>query len=1038
MTVWTRHGAVHSAAPLWALWVALELCGRAAEGSLVSRPSRLEQMGYASVAWTEAQGLPTQRVQALAQARDGHLWIGTAQGLARFDGQRFTVFDSVNTPEMVSDDCTALAEDTEGALWVGTTHGLLVRRAGRFVGVGRQDGLIEDEVRLLEPSRRGGVWVTGKHGVHRWHAGGVERWASTEGLIHDRVYCLREAPDGRLWVGTEYGLQALDPGATRFGEDLGGAGRSLQYGVHGVWAEDGGAVWMYWSQHGSAELRRYESGGWRTYRVGGPVDLVGWPAWLVRDRRGRVWMSAGRHGLDCFVDGQFVRLTGTDGLAGEWVLSLIEDRDGNLWVGTEGGLNCWHRLRVGTVTTRDGLPNTNAWAVIETRDGARWIGTDGGLTKLTRDKATTLEPAGDEPRRKFIRALLEDREGRLWVGTGGGGIEIHAGQDVSHQELPGGLSGNKVRALAQTRDGSIWVGTEGGLHRCDAGGWRTYGVSEGLPHGDVRALLEDREGALWVGTYGGGVARSAASGWECFNTQDGLANDYVWAFCEGAQGVLWVASRTGLSWRTGGRWFSATVRDGLLEHTVNSVIEDGLGWLWFGGNRGVYRLRLADLIAFGAGSGQPLVPAVYGEADGMPDAETNGQKSQPAVWKSRDGRLWFPTVAGVAVFDPARLLAEARSPTVQIEEVRTPVVATVGPLPAVAGGGVRLPPGSAPMVEFHYSACAFTHPEAVRFRYRLEGLDADWIHAGGRRAAYYTHLSPGTYTFRLQACDAQGVWSESEARLPVVLAAPFHKTRTFQALLAGSVLAGAWLTYGWRARARKRLAALERASAVSVERERIARDLHDEVGATLTAVSARLELARRGTTQGVAGEVQQAQNLLEGAARTMSEIIWSADPRQDTLEATVAYLLHYAADWLEGAGLRCELVLPQAMPDVPLPAALRHDLLLVVKEALNNVVKHAGATRVRMSVEFERGRFVVRIEDNGSGWPTGMRHRNRSGHGVSNMRRRIEAHGGTFRIGPGAGQGTQVSFEVPLRVTRRGERNALAEGEPGGNGAFSV
>lgn len=1008
----------------------LTLTGGAGQWPAARPVSALERLGYSPAIWSEAQGLPERRVEALAQTRDGYLWVGTRQGLARFDGLRFTTFTVVNTPAFLSDHCTALAEDRDGTLWVGTMRGLVARRVAGWTRYGKEEGLLEEEVRLLVASRDGGVWVAGRSGLNRWQEGRMKAWTSQEGLTHDRVYSLDEAPDGTLWVGTERGLQTWDPATGQFSEDFGGADRTWRYGVHGVRAESRDRAWVYWRQADVQELRRYDGGTWTTNRLEGKVELAGRVAWIVPDRGGRLWMSAGRHGLDCFDAGVVNRFTMAEGLSDDWVLSLLEDREGNLWIGTEVGLNCWRPWRVRRVTERDGISDRNCWAVLQTRDGAVWAGTDRGVTRLAGGEATSFGLENGLVR-ETVRALLEDGEGALWIGTGGGGVSVLRGSEFEQRPLPGGLSANKVRVLLQRADGSVWAGTEGGLHRYDGERWELRVLGPAGEPEDIRALLEDRQGNLWVGTHGGGLVRRSKEGDDVRYTQaDGLSSDVVWALYEGGDRTLWIGTRDGLNWRSGMRFHAVRVANGLLEAAVNSVMEDLLGQVWWSGDRGVYRLARDDLVAFGAGKTTRLWPAVFGVADGMVTAETNGQKSQPAVWRTQGGRLVYPTPAGLAVFDPERLRSEAIAPRVVLEQLR------------VGGGDLLpvdewqepdregrqvlwLPPGSGRLLEFHYTACSLRAPEGTRFRYRLAGWEEDWTDAGTRRVAYYTRLRPGRYRFEVEACSAQGMWSEGAASLGFVLAPRLYESPLFRGLVVAGLGGLGWLWQRTRARTRRCLQRLEREGAVATERARIARDLHDEAGASLTAATTRLELAKRSSSDAVAAQLALAQAALMEAQWTMGEIIWSADPRHDTLSATWEYVGRLADELLEPAGVRCRLVQPERVPRLTLSATLRHDLVLTLKEALHNVVRHAGATTVHMLLRVEAGLLVLTVEDDGRGLPVESAS---GGNGLANMRRRVETHDGRFAVTRMGERGTRVCLEIPLPGWPRGGAEQQGEG----------
>jgi signal transduction histidine kinase len=607
---------------------------------------------------------------------------------------------------------------------------------------------------------------------------------------------------------------------------------------------------------------------------------------------------------------------------------------------------------------------------------------------------------------------------------------------VERLALPGDFSESKVRALARSADGRIWVGTEGGLF-CSEGDGRTHFTPrEGLPRRDVRALLADRDGDLWIGTYGGGLARLAAGRWESFREAQGLASDVVWALHEGGDGTLWIGTQRGLSWRKDDRFHSITAANGLLELAVNSVVEDHDGNLWLGGEKGIYRMRRDKLESFAAGRLHRVAPAAFGTVDGLRNDETNGQKSQPAAWCDRKGTVWIPTVAGLVKVAPNELRAVEVAPVVVIESIiagdatvfrdgkvfPANFTATTGPefqatdSPVVSE--IRLAAGQRRSLEIHYTAPSFVSPELVRFRYRLDGEDSGWNEVGSRRAAYYTHLQPGRYGFRVQACNSHGVWSERDATLALRVEPMLTEIVGVRVTAAIVALALVVTAFHWRFRNRLRLERLERENALAAERSRIAKDLHDVVGANLTAIATHLELARQTATPAApCAPIDRARAVVAETARTMSEIIWSTDPRQDTLEATANYLCRYADDFLEPAGIRCRFELPPLLPPLTLAAQLRHQLLLTAREALTNVVKHAHATEVRLRFAFESGRLKLEISDNGRGLPATPSPG--EGNGLSNMRRRIESVGGQVAIERPTGGGWEVKIELPLADSAR-------------------
>jgi len=817
---------------------------------------------YPSSRWGRLDGLPFSGVTALAVGTDGYLWIGTQEGLARFDGVRFQVFDK-RTSEVFEDHfVTSLAPGADDEVWVGTRRGLVRQRKGVLERFGAEDGLPHEYVRALLRDRRGRLWVGTYGGLVLWGEGRARRvWDESDGLLHPVVRALEEDAEGALWIGTSAGLHRLEvPGPSSDASAVPEAG------------DPGAAL-------DGARLTSY------TVADGLPSEFI---RALEIDGEDRLWIGTDGGGLARYLgDGRFTAVAVPETRT---VGALLADQDGHLWVGSQGeGL--W-RLRGGEVerwTQRGGLPHDVVWSLLEDPEGGVWIGTRGGLLQLWNGRVTSLTPeqglAADS-----VRTLYQDRDGVLWIGGDGldrwlDGKILPAPSPLS-LSLTGGSGGagagrEEVRSLLQTRDGALWVGTERSLKRFDGRQVRSFTPAQGLGDGGVNALAEDREGDLWIGTSGGlsryrpptpaGAGETGestgdepgATGGERFRTwtaADGLPAA-VRVLLPDPDGGLWVGTERGLSRlqngeirsqpglegvfvlslhrdREGGLWVGTAgdglfllphrqvagapaglaedtvgsgemvrfrMRDGLFNDLVFQILEDDDGRLWMSCNKGVFRVRLEDLRRFARGEIETLPSRWLDEADGMASAECNGG-TQPAGWRTRDGRLWFATVRGAVVIDPSQSLDSRPPPPLVIEEVRvdgerreprSPV--TVGP-----GGGT---------VEIRYTAPSFVAPGKVRFRYRLEGFHENgrWEAAGARRAAFFTGLRPGRYRFRVTAAHGEGPWNATGAALELELVPFFYETPWFLGLVAVAVVLTAVLAFRLRVRTlRTRQVELER------------------------------------------------------------------------------------------------------------------------------------------------------------------------------------------------------------------------------------
>ena len=989
------------------------------EAAAVHQPYRVKR-------WTTDDGLPQNRIAALQQTRDGYLWIGTWFGLARFDGVRFTVFDKHNTSALTNDTVSALAEDTEGTLWIGTADGLLSYREHRFQRWTTAEGLPHRKVWRLSASQSGGVWLQAGDYVTLLKQGEFSRaWKVNTPVLDANIRSLQEGPDGWLHVLTaEAGLMvspAADELRTNFLAESSGlshlsagwpgrtADQSWVGTLGGVYRREKGA----WSAVGASELGSCS------------VDF------MHEDRAGRLWINARPGGLKRWDGAHWTAIDLSERMTTPAVTCLSEDREGNVWVGTDQGLVQLQTRRVKAFTKRDGLADDHVWSVCEGTNGIIWLGTKQGLSRIQNDRVVPIEVT--EPRPELAnRCVWPSRDGGVLVAkTGLGLFEFNNGFVERIPNLA--LSGGGIAALYEDRSGQLWIGTGDGVTA-----WRDgrlvarHSKRSGQPVTDVRCILEDRDGAMWFGQQGQGLTRLKDGQFRTFTERDGLSNNRVWAMHEDAEGALWLGTENGLTRYQQGRFTTFTQQQGLLENAVNWILEDDFGHLWLSGLRGIYRVPRGQLNAVADGRAARVEVAAFGTADGMESSETNGE-GQPAGWKARDGRLWFPTTHGVVVIDPKGIQVSAVVPPVVIEQVRVDAEVVFGDDCAninlkseIENQRLDLAPGRARVLEIQYTANSLAAPERVQFKYKLEPHDHDWVNAGPRRLALYTNLRPGEYRFRVQASNPHGVWNEKGDMFRFSLAPHFYETWPFYLLCGLAVIGVAGAVQAYRLRVQRRILRLEQAQALHQERARIARDLHDDLGANLTGIALRMDLVRRhgSDPDGVSGQLTSIAASARDLVDNMRETVWAVNPRQDTLESLAGFLAQQAERIVSAAGLRCRIEMPERLPGVTMPSALRQHIYLTVKEALNNAVKHSGASEVRLTLVQEDDELRVMIGDDGRGFvpqsvkPTspdieapGHGH----GNGLANMRQRIAGLGGRLEIDPAPGRGTRITLWVPLK-----------------------
>jgi diguanylate cyclase (GGDEF)-like protein len=748
---------------------------------------------YRHDVWNTRHGLPQSSVEAILQSRDGYLWFGTQEGLARFDGVRFVVYDVANTPALKHNRVVALFEDRAGGVWIGTEGGGLARlRDGTFTAWGAAEGLPSQRVRAIVEDAAGTLWVATDGGLARFAGGRFHAHRTADGLPSDAVRALAAGPDGSLWAGTRRGLARVRNGRITPVRTPGAPGGEIL----ALWADADGTAWAG-TRGGLVRL-----GGDRAETLG-PRDGVPRrpvPA-LWRDRAGSLWVGTEGTGL-VRLNGEGASAYGVrEGLANGNVLALRDDREGNLWVGTQdGGVTRMADVKFVTYAKQEGLAGDIVWPVLQDRAGNLWLGTSSEGLSRYRDGVFRNYTTRDGLSSNAVQALAEDADGTLWIGTRGGGLNRFRDGRFTAYTSQDGLPSDSVSALAADREGSLWIGTRGGgLARLRDGAFTVWDSHNGLPDDTVHFIHQDAEGALWVATNGGGLVVLRGGAVQTYTTRDGLPTDIVNTLHEDAQGTLWIGTYGGGLVRfRDGRFTSYTTAEGLYDNAVFHILEDDAGNLWMSCNKGVFRVSKQELEEVARGERPTVQPVAYGTADGMKNRECNGA-NQPAGWRSADGRLWFPTIQGVVSIDPARHATNRLPPPVVLEQVG--VDGRMRP----AAGSLEFPPGSESF-EFQYTALSFSSPERVRFRYKLEGLDRDWVEVGPRRVAYYTRIPPGSYRFVVTAANEDGVWNDQGAAIAVRLDPHFYTTAWFYGLcVAALALAGrgGYRLYTRRARARE-------------------------------------------------------------------------------------------------------------------------------------------------------------------------------------------------------------------------------------------
>jgi signal transduction histidine kinase/ligand-binding sensor domain-containing protein len=952
--------------------------------------------------WTVQDGLPQDIVRGISQTPDGYLWIATLDGLVRFDGVRFTNFERSNTPGLVSNRFREMYPGRGGDLWLTNEIGGITRyHNGVFHHYGTESGIPHNVVDALTVNEAGDAWILSANRILQWNQSSGKFIAITPQQTDVTYELLR-------WDTTGF-----------WGRD----GAEIHCFVHGRFVNyplphwlDRDAVWgaavdqagALWLETFAGKLTRIDSDGTSHAMMSGDkptVDFV--------DTHGRSWkMRVGDHlsrNLDFTSSGRIVTIA---------VTRSYEDRQGNLWFGTEGdGLYHLQKQSIHVYSREQGLADRDDYAVYQDRAGAVWIGAwHVGLSRFADGKFVNYSMADGLPGRN-VTAILEDRDHRLWVGSYGGLSVFDRGrfQKPAEPSLPNGLI---VQTICQDRGGTLWFGTTGGLARYKDGVTNLFSRKDGLASEDVRVIIEDRSGDLWIGGYGGltRLHNGQFTGW---TEQDGLPSNSIWSIYEDSDHVLWIGSYDGgLARFKDGKFTRYTANDGLFNNGVFQILEDSHANLWMSCNRGIYRVSKRELNEFADGVRTTITSVAYGKIDGMLSVECNGG-IWPAGTRTRDGKLWFPTLDGVAVIDTELIAYDAQPPPVIIES------ALLDRAPLLLSEPLRIRPGQEDL-EIHYAAPTFIKPRQINFRYRLEGLQTQWVDAGSRRTAYYSHLPPGDYTFRVIAGNSDGVWNLQGVRLAVTVLAPFYETWWFALLLltgGGAVTAFAWkyrVSQLERAHAAQQAFSQQLIASQENERKRIAAELHDSLGQRLVVINnlALFALRSQGKSRPDSGgdrtidpsAVEEISSEVKLAIQETREISYNLRPFQLDrlgLRKAIEALIRTVS---KSAGIQISAQVDDI--DDFFPEELRINFYRIVQEALNNVVKHAEATEAEVRIQRKDERTVLTIQDNGRGFGGRVTQPGQSGFGLTGMAERANLLGGELQVQSAPGEGTVMTVVI--------------------------
>ncbi len=966
---------------------------------------------YSRQSWTMENGLPRTNIQSVVQTQDGFLWLGTEAGLVRFDGVEFVTFDRNSSPELPGDDIRCLLASRDGALWIGTNAGLARWRDGRMIA-------------LTQPRNIAGRAIRG----------------------------LAQNNDGLIWILTDGGLAVLDGTRT---VTVGAAFPDNSF--TSIVSDGMGALWAT----APNRLAIYQGGRWtgesgaipqEEIRFAAPLskDLIA----LARQKNVQILRRDPAHPTGEHVVAQLA--PGVDLPPGR-VQTMLADREGSLWIGTSAGLARWSGGKLEQFPMTDPLATASVLSLTEDREGNLWVGTESSLDVL-RDRRFRIIDQRRGLSSGAINTLIGSTDGALWVGTQEDGVNVlrrgTSGEWKAARvyTVKNGLTSDVILSIAAASNGDVWVGTPDGLNRIHGGSVRTFTSADGLPDDFIRSLLVDSDGTLWVGTRRGLVHCFVSNGGgslghiEVFAQANGLGNSLVGAISRDTNGDLWVATLTGLSrlrdkivtnftaanglssnvvtallprpdgklligteasgWEEwDGHRFLAPREGDLAGESIHAIVDDDQGHLWFATGRGIARASCAGSAADSASTCSQWMR--FGMADGLPAAEIGGI-GHPLALRTHDGSLWFATAKGLVEIDPAQFFVNTLPPPVSLERL---VVDDIDQPLALTGSQLRVPAGHSHF-EFDYAGLSFVAPQKVRYRYRLEGFDGTWIEAGTRRAAYYTNIPPGHYTFRVQAANNDGMWNTDGTSFEFELRPHYYQTIWFYVLFL--IVLAAVVMLALRQKLRY---AEQRYELVLAERTRIAREIHDTLAQGYVGFSIQLEilaeLLRQGNKESIVQQLDRTRKDVRRGLADARQSIWAL--RTQSEEANdLPVQLRQLVDAAAKNGLAAQFNVSGAYRG--LPAEMEREVFRVAQEAIQNARKHSGADLLSVELSYGLHDIALEVTDNGWGGATDRAVGRDSQHfGLTGMKERATVIGGTLTIESKPGGGTRIRLSAPAR-----------------------
>jgi signal transduction histidine kinase/ligand-binding sensor domain-containing protein len=969
---------------------------------------------YAHTAWTVRDGFSLGNIYAIAQTPDGYLWLGGEFGLFRFDGVNSVRWPPATGQQLPETNINALLVTRDGTLWIGTFAGLATLSGGKLT---LRPELGRHFIASLFEDGEGGLWAGTLDDPPRANQlcrlqSGPTLCYGADGAFGRAVWALYQDSSGTLWAAAESGLWRMKPGPPKryptatelIGLNKGGDGRLL-IAMHGA-----GLLQLVGEKIESYPIR----GGANSNRLLRDRDVDA--NRLLRDRDGGLWIGTVGRGLIHVHNGRTDVFTKSDGLSGDVILSLFEDREGNVWVASTGGLDRFRELPVATVSVKQGLSSDATYSVLATTDGSIWVGTHDGLTRYRNGQTTIFRKksglSDDE-----VQSLFQDIRGRIWASTRQGLAYFKDDRFAVVDAAPGG----KVHSIAGDKAGNLFFSEDHSLlHLLDERVVERIPWSQLGHRQNASVLLAGGEqGALWLGFWfeGGVLYLKDRRLFASYTAADGLGDGPVQNLQVDHDGALWVATRAGLSRVKDGRIATLKSSGGLRCDTINWSIEDDDRSLWLYTACGLLRITRSEIQAWIADPNRRVETTVWDAGDGVRIRSSAASEYGPRIAKSTDGKLWFVTGDAVQVIDPHHLAHNKLPPPVHIEQIIANHKSYWQNLPSPTISKLRLPPRIRDLT-IDYTGLSLVAPEKVRFKYKLEGQDHDWKEAVNMRQAQYTNLSPGNYKFHVMASNNSGVWSERGDTLEFFIPPAYYQTNWFRALCSAAFLLFLWASYRYRVRRLQHEFEMTLDARVG-ERTRIARDLHDTLLQSFHGVLLRLQTVTYLLQERPLEAQQTLDSTIEQVAQSITE---GRDAVQGLRDSTIqrndlAAAISTLGEELETASTDHRPAFRVAVEGKPhnLHPIVRDEVYKIAAEAMRNAFRHGRPKRVEVEIRYDKEEFRLRVRDDGKGISrTVLSSDGAEGHyGLRGMRERALIVGGKLVVWSEVDAGTEVELCVP-------------------------